>query len=144
MTQPISRETAIALAKEVGAVFDVLALGRHDYVQLTEFELERLCNLAVAHSRKDAEPAGWFKLESIGFNGTNPVWNQLMKGHGTPLFTQPPEADKLLQQALEALNRFIGYLWASSANGSHPDIISDLKLHKKTISNIGTYLEGKK
>ena len=55
MTQPINRETAIALAKEAGKDTDFtkhIELWTPDTWQFTE----RLCNLAVAHSRKDAEP----------------------------------------------------------------------------------------
>jgi len=54
----ISRDTAIALAKEAGKDTDFtkhIELWTPDTWQFTE----RLCNLAVAHSRKDAEPVGW-------------------------------------------------------------------------------------
>lgn len=50
MTQPINRETAIALAKEAGMA------GMLTDVVCSLEEIHRLCNLAVAHSRKDAEP----------------------------------------------------------------------------------------
>ena len=50
MTQPIDRETAIALAKEAGMA------GMLTDVVCSLEEIHRLCNLAVAHSRKDAEP----------------------------------------------------------------------------------------
>ena len=53
MTQPIDRETAIALAKEAGMA------GMLTDVVCSLEEIHRLCNLAIAHSRKDAEPVGW-------------------------------------------------------------------------------------
>ena len=52
MTQ-INRKTAIALAKEAGMA------GMLTDVVCSLEEIHRLCNLAVAHSRKDAEPVGY-------------------------------------------------------------------------------------
>jgi len=52
MTQ-INRKTAIALAKEAGMA------GMLTDVVCSLEEIHRLCNLAIAHSRKDAEPVGW-------------------------------------------------------------------------------------
>ena len=54
------------------------------------------------------------------------------------------EADKLLQQAQEALERATGYLWAGTTDECNQDAVADVRLHKKTITAIRTYLEGKK
>ena len=88
----IDRETAIALAKEAGMA------GMLTDVVCSLEEIHRLCNLAVAHSRKDAEPIGklvvWQHGDSgigISFLIDNPEEklkvNQLV-------YTSPPEADK--------------------------------------------------
>lgn len=49
----IDRETAIALAKEVGFSME------SDFEKIITDDLTKLCNLAVAHSRKDAEAVAW-------------------------------------------------------------------------------------
>lgn len=95
MIQPIDRETAIALAKEAGMA------GMLTDVVCSLEEIHRLCNLAVAHSRKDAEPVAIcevikHEISVSWLPGCGPR-------HNMKLFTHPPEADKLLQQALEAL-----------------------------------------
>ena len=111
MTEPIDRKTAIALAKEAGMA------GMLTDVVCSLEEIHRLCNLAVAHSRKDAEPvakltfeAAWAEMEKRGYRygrdalaGVKFGW----KLHEDWNTTNPPEADKLLQQALEALNYHI-------------------------------------
>lgn len=45
----IDKETILRLARENGAVFDVLAMGRHDGVLFTAFELERFAAALLAH-----------------------------------------------------------------------------------------------
>jgi len=118
MTQPIDRETAIALAKEAGKDTDFtkhIELWTPDTWRFTE----RLCNLAVAHSRKDAEPVqyqyrmkpewhdAWVKWQPCDkANFDDYVKAPVINGwqfDARALFTHPPDADKLLQQALEAL-----------------------------------------
>ena len=42
----------IELAKQVGAVQNVLAMGRHDGVLFTETELEKFAALVAAHERE--------------------------------------------------------------------------------------------
>ncbi len=113
MTQPIDRETAIALAKEAGMA------GMLTDVVCSLEEIHRLCNLAVAHSRKDAEPVAyqyrmkpewhdawvkWQPCDKANFDDyvKAPVING-WQFDARALFTHPPDADKLLQQALEAL-----------------------------------------
>ena len=113
MTQPINRETAIALAKEAGMA------GMLTDVVCSFEEIHRLCNLAVAHSRKDAEPVAyqyrmkpewhdawvkWQPCDKANFDDyvKAPVING-WQFDARALFTHPPDADKLLQQALEAL-----------------------------------------
>ena len=104
MIQPISRETAIALAKEAGMA------GMLTDVVCSLEEIHRLCNLAVAHSRKDA--------------------------------------DKLLQQAQEAVldEHLPGF--TEDAPRQHDDIIYDKAIEdaadaiQQLIAR--TYLEGKK
>jgi len=110
MTQPIDRETAIALAKEAGKDTDFtkhIELWTPDTWRFTE----RLCNLAVAHSRKDAEPVAEVNSahgdpERFGERRVDVLLSDkamLKVPYGTKLYPHPPEADKLLQQALEAL-----------------------------------------
>ena len=123
MTQ-INRKTAIALAKEAGMA------GMLTDVVCSLEEIHRLCNLAVAHSRKDAEPEGWLYIDSIGDRflcRTKPADHY----HVDPLFTHPPEADKLLQQALEALE----YRLQQTRPIHQADSVMEA---------IRTYLEGKK
>lgn len=43
----------IELAKQVGAVQNVLAMGRHDGVLFTETELEKFAELVAAHEREE-------------------------------------------------------------------------------------------
>ena len=109
----INRETAIALAKEAGMA------GMLTDVVCSLEEIHRLCNLAVAHSRKDAEPVAyqyrmkpewhdawvkWQPCDKANFDDyvKAPVVNG-WQFDARALFTHPPDADKLLQQALEAL-----------------------------------------
>ena len=110
MTQPIDRETAIALVKEAGKDTDFtkhIELWTPDTWRFTE----RLCNLAVAHSRKDAEPVAEVNSahgdpERFGERRVDVLLSDkamLKVPYGTKLYAHPPEADKLLQQALEAL-----------------------------------------
>ena len=74
-------------------------------------EIHRLCNLAVAHSRKDAEPVAEVNSahgdpERFGERRVDVLLSDkamLKVPYGTKLYAHPPEADKLLQQALEAL-----------------------------------------
>ena len=104
MTQ-INRKTAIALAKEAGMA------GMLTDVVCSLEEIHRLCNLAVAHSRKDAEPVAEVNSahgdpERFGERRVDVLLSDkamLKVPYGTKLYPHPPEADKLLQQALEAL-----------------------------------------
>ena len=104
MTQ-INRKTAIALAKEAGMA------GMLTDVVCSLEEIHRLCNLAVAHSRKDAEPVAEVNSahgdpERFGERRVDVLLSDkamLKVPYGTKLYAHPPEADKLLQQALEAL-----------------------------------------
>lgn len=145
MTEPIDRETAIALAKEAGMA------GMLTDVVCSLEEIHRLCNLAVAHSRKDAEPvayqyrmkpewhdawAKWQPCDKANFDDyvKAPVVNG-WQFDARALFTHPPEADKLLQQALEALD----------SCGAYPSGITWVDLNKTTnaATAIRTYLENK-
>ena len=94
MTQ-INRKTAIALAKEAGMA------GMLTDVVCSLEEIHRLCNLAVAHSRKDAEPvAELLLLNGKLWDVTTQLgkWDHLVASDQrftkTALFTHPPEADK--------------------------------------------------
>ena len=127
MTQPIDRETAIALAKEAGfkasigqTVDDKYHPDRNAIGKSVPIEwVQRFYDLAVAHSRKDAEPVAyqyrmkpewhdawvkWQPCDKANFDDyvKAPVVNG-WQFDARALFTHPPEADKLLQQALEAL-----------------------------------------
>ena len=145
MIQPIDRETAIALAKEAGKDTDFtkhIELWTPDTWQFTE----RLCNLAVAHSRKDAEPVAyqyrmkpewhdawvkWQPCDKANFDDyvKAPVVNG-WQFDARALFTNPPEADKLLQQALEALE----YRLQQTRPIHQADVV---------MESIRTYLENK-
>ena len=143
MTQPIDRKTAIALAKEAGMA------GMLTDVVCSLEEIHRLCNLAVAHSRKDAEPvakltfeAAWAEMEKRGYRygrdalaGVKFGW----KLHEDWNTTNPPEVGKLLQQALEAADKFCVKVQTGQARSV--ETYDDLTLLSK---NIRTYLEGKK
>lgn len=131
----INRETAIALAKEAGMA------GMLTDVVCSLEEIHRLCNLAVAHSRKDAEPVTlgefrkwvWKELPANTIIG-NPDWwaERIYKRFISD--THPPEADKLLQQALEYAKLMKLY---GPALGYGNTTIDD------HIAAIRTYLEGK-
>jgi len=154
MTQPIDRETAIALAKEAGKDTDFtkhIELWTPDTWRFTE----RLCNLAVAHSRKDAEPVAWIYIEKQGrvLSFTPPTSfdkQELSEGEIgiEALYLHPPEADKLLQQALEAVldEHLPGF--TEDAPRQHDDVIYDKAIEdaadaiQQLIAR--TYLEGKK
>ena len=144
MTQPIDRETAIALAKEAGMA------GMLTDVVCSLEEIHRLCNLAVAHSRKDVEPVDIKAAMKKAFNLGQTYWQQAdseyvsqqNKSDATKAkfdalleetlinATHPPEADKLLQQALEVLEQY-------------PIPTNDAKSDRLVLA-LRTYLEGKK
>lgn len=159
MTQPINRETAIALAKEVGfkasvgqTVDDTYHPDRNAIGKSVPVEwVQRFYDLAVAHSRKDAEPVAyqyrmkpewhdawvkWQPCDKANFDDyvKAPVVNG-WQFDARALFTHPPEADKLLQQALEALD----------SCGAYPSGITWVDLNKTTnaATAIRTYLENK-
>ena len=63
------------LAEQVGAVRNVLAMGRHDGVLFTEFELEKFAELIVRECMDNLEWHGhyeavsqlkWFKVNRLG------------------------------------------------------------------------------
>ena len=142
----INRETAIALAKEAGMA------GMLTDVVCSLEEIHRLCNLAVAHSRKDAEPVPYQDRMKPAWHAARVKWQPCDKANfddyvkapvvngwqfdARALYTHPPEADKLLQQALEALE----------SCGAYPSGITWVDVNKTTNAAhaIRTYLEGKK
>jgi len=140
MIQPIDRETAIALAKEAGMA------GMLTDVVCSLEEIHRLCNLAVAHSRKDAEPGAWQYRMKPEWHDAWVKWQPCEKANfddyvkapvingwqfeARALFTHPPEADKLLKDAQEDLK-----LLARLANVDHSE--------RPCITAIRTYLENK-
>ena len=141
MTQTIDRETAIALAKEAGMA------GMLTDVVCSLEEIHCLCNLAVAHSRKDAEPVAICAVTPQG--EVSMGWSAGYKPqHNEKLFTHPPEADKLLQQALEVVldEHLPGF--TEDAPRHHDDVIYDKAIEdaadaiQQLIAR--TYLEGKK
>ena len=126
----INRETAIALAKEAGMA------GMLTDVVCSLEEIHRLCNLAVAHSRKDAEPVAyrWVwkskypDIEGWCYQSTPPAYPERQEIEN--LYAHPPEADKLLQQALEALE----YRLQQTRPIHQADVV---------MESIRTYLENK-
>ena len=154
MTQPIDRETAIALAKEAGfkasigqTVDDKYHPDRNAIGKSVPVEwVQRFYDLAIAHSRKDTEPVGyqyrmkpewhdawvkWQPCEKANFDDyvKAPVING-WQFEARALFTHPPEADKLLKDAQEDLK-----LLARLANVDHSE--------RPCITAIRTYLENK-
>ncbi len=140
MTQPIDRETAIALAKEAGMA------GMLTDVVCSLEEIHRLCNLAVAHSRKDAEPVAYRFTHNRGNGATAFTYHDNTEHNNwrtaykdtclviDKMFLHPPEADKLLQQALEYAKLMKLY---GPAIGFGNTTIDD------HIAALRTYLEGK-
>jgi hypothetical protein len=55
------------IVEQVGGVFDVLALGRHDGVLFTRTELEKLVALVAAHEREEC--AKLFDARDSGSGG---------------------------------------------------------------------------
>ena len=55
------------IVEQVGGVFDVLALGRHDGVLFTRAELEELVALVAAHEREEcAKLCDHFQARDVG------------------------------------------------------------------------------
>ena len=149
----IDRKTAIALAEEAGAYY---AAGTNPgtVYALSAAGLERLCNLVAAHSRKDAEPVAyrWVwkskypDIEGWCYQSTPPAYPERQEIEN--LYAHPPEADKLLQQALEAVldEHLPGF--TEDAPRQHDDVIYDKAIEdaadaiQQLIAR--TYLEGKK
>ncbi len=123
----IAHETAIELAEKAGfkasigqTVDDKYHPDRNAIGKSVPVEwVQRFYDLAVAHSRKDAEPVAyqyrmkpewhdawvkWQPCDKANFDDyvKAPVVNG-WQFEARALFTHPPEADKLLQQALEAV-----------------------------------------
>jgi len=129
----IDCETAIALAKEAGFDFNKYGLLQADEEREIDADamFERLCNLAVAHSRKDAEPS-FYLSETGNLFATRGYAERAQQGQKLiPLYAHPPEADKLLQQALEALD------------GALSDDKPYIAECKGSATAIRTYLENK-
>lgn len=138
----IAHETAIALAEEAGAYY---AAGTNPgtVYALSAAGLERLCNLVAAHLRKAAEPVAEVNSahgdpERFGERRVDVLLSDkamLKIPYGTKLYPHPPDADKLLQQALEYAKLMKLY---GPALGYGNTTIDD------HIAAIRTYLEGKK
>ena len=105
----ITKETAIALAKEAG-LFGYEILGM-------EHDIHRLCNLAVKHAQKDAKLVAWRTFDGEGdydyrtFEDNENYaeeWekrNPNHKGWVEPVYLHPAHDDTaLLRMALGALN----------------------------------------
>ena len=75
----ITKETAIELAKEAGFAWSER--------QVQEVEIEKLCNLAVAHAAKDVEPVTTQQAHDMGAKGAMPteeerlLFEAWMRGH---------------------------------------------------------------
>ena len=167
----IDRETAIALAKEAGfkasigqTVDDKYHPDRNAIGKSVPIEwVQRFYDLAVAHSRKDAEPVAyqyrmkpewhdawvkWQPCDKANFDDyvKAPVVNG-WQFEARALFTHPPEADKLLQQALGAVldEHLPGF--TEDAPRQHDDVIYDKAIEdaadaiQQLIAR--TYLENK-
>lgn len=145
----IDRETAIALAKEADFPFNKYGLlqGDDDGVVDADEKFERLCNLAVAHSRKDAEPV-WFHAN--GKYGEHRFYrpDEAQPVICTPLYTHPPEADKnaAALKWVEGRLREFDQEEADKLLQQALDALEDESLVKinNSVAAIRTYLEGKK
>ena len=59
------------LAKQVGAVRNVMAMGRHDGVLFTEFELEKFAELIVRECAEISEQSQWSEAKGEYYEGFN-------------------------------------------------------------------------
>lgn len=147
----IAHETAIELAEKAGfkasigqTVDDKYHPDRNAIGKSVPVEwVQRFYDLAIAHSRKDAEPVAWlnpiasFSVITKAEKDSNSFQfsDEFLAGHTVPLYAHPPDADKLLQQALEA--QVAMQMEAKARN-------CGLKICDDSIDAIRTYLEGKK
>ena len=141
---------------------------------ITQSQLDRA--FPVAHSRKDAEPVDIRAAMKRAFNLGQTYWQQAdseyvsqqNKSDATRAkfnellestmdhVSNPPEADKLLQQALEALDNSVDvvreeyteavrrYSGLPSRKARLDSLNALLTKHESSITDIRTYLEGKK
>ena len=109
-------------------------------------------NERLTHSRKDAEPVGWKCFHCVKESCYSPTPARQEDQRDT----HPPEADKLLQQALEALDNSVDvvreeyteavrrYSGLPSRKARLDSLNALLTKHESSITDIRTYLEGKK
>ena len=167
----IAHETAIELAEKAGfkasigqTVDDKYHPDRNAIGKSVPVEwVQRFYDLAIAHSRKDAEPVqyqyrmkpewhdAWVKWQPCDkANFDDYVKAPVVNGwqfDARALFNHPPEADKLLQQALEAVldEHLPGF--TEDAPRQHDDVIYDKAIEdaadaiQQLIAR--TYLENK-
>ena len=129
MTQPIDRETTLQILTDAGCPNGYLASFALHHPQWDW--MQHALNAAVAHSRKDAEPS-FYLSETGNLFATRGYAERAQQGQKLiPLYAHPPEADKLLQQALEALNY-------------HTEQTRPILQTDAACRAIRTYLEGKK
>ena len=105
----IDKETAIELAKQAGGLLTEFVINCTKGMRFHNLDaLTSLCNLAVAHAQKDAEPVAWamHREDGLVFDVICPEEHQSYEGKYTlPLFTRPAHDDTaLLRQALEAMD----------------------------------------
>ena len=95
----IDKETAIELAKQAGGLLTEFVINCTKGMRFHNLDaLTSLCNLAVAHAQKDAEPVAWMSKDKEDLS-----WGK-SKYFSAPLYTHPVHDDTaLLRQALEAL-----------------------------------------
>ena len=150
MTQPIDRETTLQILTDSGCPNGYLASFALHHPQWDWMHLA--LNAAVAHSRKDAEPV-WFHAR--GKYGDHRFYrpDEAQPLICTPLYTHPTEADKLLQQALVALDNSVDtvreeyteavrrYSGLPSRKARLDALNSLLTKHEASIAAIRTYLE---
>ena len=163
--------------KPSGPLADYIAAANPERILALIAENERLTQpidreTAIAHSRKDAEPVAyqyrmkpewhdawvkWQPCDKANFDDyvKAPVVNR-WQFDARALYTHPPEADKLLQQALEALDNSVDvvreeyteavrrYSGLPSRKARLDSLNALLTKHESSITDIRTYLEGKK
>ena len=93
----IDKETAIELAKQAGGLLTEFGINCTKGMRFHNLDaLTSLCNLAVAHAQKDAEPVAWamHREDGLVFDVICPEEHQSYEGKYTlPLFTRPAHDD---------------------------------------------------
>ena len=122
----IDRETAIALAKEAGMA------GMLTDVVCSLEEIHRLCNLAVAHSRKDAEPVDIRAAMKRAFNLGQTYWQQA----DSEYVSQQNKSDATRAKFNELLESTMDHV-SNPPEADKPNPLEDLNYAKMMVRSSG-------